>query len=323
MALNDYDQFRGVTHIRRDNYSQNLLYSTIDWLKWSSLQVGGFQNVAYSNASGILGGNFSRLRMTTNPNYTDGQTWEGFQADWVWETGISYVTQPTFCSGVFVDSVFYPTSTTSGTYAHHVNFPLGRIVFDTAIATSATVEANFAHRTISYARATDPWFREILFDSYSIERSDRLVEGSGQWDQLSQMRRHMPVVGVELAARRYEGYELGSAQHYVYQDVVMYVLAESEDERNQIIDIISQQNNKTIWLYNRGRAKESATYPYDLDIYGSPVASPLQFPQLVAATGDGGHRYKTATLGDCRITGMSLINSIYRGILRTTFESII
>jgi hypothetical protein len=331
MALLDYEKFRGVDHIRRDNFSQNLIYSFVDWLKWSTLQVGGFQNVQYSYGSGIYGGDFSRLRMVTDPNYTNGQVWEGFRSDWVWETGVTYDVSPRECSGIYVEGTFYPTATETGVYSHHINYPLGRVVFDNEIVTTATVYSDYAHRTISYVRANEPWFKELLFDSYRIDRNDFLAEGSGQWHQLAQTRRHMPVVGIELANRRFEPYEIGSSNHYVYQDVVMYVLTEDEDDRNQIVDILSQQHGKVIWTYNRGKIKDgtdflgnSVDFPYDLDMYGSPVTTPLQFTSLVAPTGDGGFRYRKVVMGDVRVQLMDQINGwLYRGLLRTTFEGIV
>jgi hypothetical protein len=323
MALQDYEQFRGVNHIRRDHFNQNVLLSFIDWLKWSTLQVGGFQNISSSFGSGIFGGDFSRLRLADDPNYTSGQVWEGFRSDWVWETGIEYDVSPTFCSGVSVGNTFYPTASTTGTYEHTVNFPLGRVVFSSAITTNSLVTTSFSHRTISYTRASETWFQEILYDSWRIDRDDYLIQGSGQWDQLARNRRVMPVVGVELANRRFEPYEMGTLRNWVYQDVVMYVLAESEEDRNQIVDILSQQHDKTIWTYNRGLMKENATYPVDLDMNGSPVASPMQFPQLVAATGDGGFRYQKVAIGDMRVTQMEHQNGVYRGVLRSTFQGVL
>jgi hypothetical protein len=134
----------------------------------------------------------------------------------------------------------------------------------------------------------------------------------------------MPVVGIELANRRFEPYELGSSWHYVYQDVIMYVLSQTEDDRNQIVDILSQQNNKVIWTYNRGLMKDNDAYPPDLDINGSPINTPLQFPDLVAPTGDGGFRYRKVVMGDMRVQVMDQVNQdLYRGLLRTTFEGIV
>ena len=324
MALADWNSFRGIDHLRRDNFNQNLLYSLVDWFKWCSLNVGGFQNINYSYASGIYGGDFSRLRLVDTPNYTDGQVWEGFRSDWVWETGMEYGTQPNFCSGVYVDDVFYATASETGDYSHHINFPLGRVVFDSAVSTSSIINVDFSYRTVSYVKSGDGYFQELLFESYRVDRNDFLASGSGQWDQLAGSRRQMPVVGVELANRRYSPYELGSSQNYVFQDVIFYVLSESEDDRNQIVDTIAQQYDKTIWLYNRGLIKENDVYPVDLDYNGSPVSGAMQFPELVAETGNvGGFQYKKVALGNMGVTTMEYRNGIWRGILRTTVQGII
>lgn len=323
MALQAWEYFKGVSSLNRDLLCQNLLYGLIDWLRWSTLQIGGYQNVAIGSASGLYGGDYSRLRLVKDPNFADGRVWEGFRSDWVWETGIYYTPQPTVASGVVVGGTLYPTASTTGNYAHYIDYRRGRVVFDSAIATTSVVQANFAHRTVNYVRATEPWFQELMFDSYKIDRTDYLISSSGQWGQLSSTRRTLPVVGIELVNRQgFKGYELGGGQ-YVYQDVIFYVMADNEDDKNQLVDILSMQNGKCIYMFNRGLLKESANYPYDLDYRGVPVDSPLQYTQLVAPTGDGGYRWRTAKFTNTKSDSMQAVNSwLYRGYVRTTCEII-
>ena len=51
-------------------------------------------------------------------------------------------------SGVYVDGAFKP-STITGTYAHHVDYFDGRVVFDTAIPTGSVVQAEFSYKWIN------------------------------------------------------------------------------------------------------------------------------------------------------------------------------
>jgi hypothetical protein len=106
--------------------------------------------------------------------------------------------------------------------------------------------------------------------------------------------------------------------------MIFYVVAENEAERNQIVDILAQQGNRSIWIYNLGLLQESANYPVDLDINGYPVDNPYCFPQLIAPTGDGGFQYRKVHLADMRIQSMQTINkALYLGTLRCTFEAIV
>lgn len=324
MALKDWEKFKGITNIRYDWYNQNLLYGILYWLRWSALQIGAFQNIDHSNASGVLGGDFSRLRLVNDPRYTSGQVWEGFRSDWVWESGIEFTQQPLCTSGVFVNGVFYPVSTT-GVYAHYIDFPHGRVIFNAAISTSGSVvQADFAHRTISFVRANEQWFQELLFDSYRIERSDFLGEGSGQWSQLAETRRSLPAVGVEIIQRPgFRPYQLGGGQ-WVDQDVLFYIVTSNESDRNQWADVLSMQNDRTVWLPNRKLMKENVNYPLDLDYRGALVVNPMQYPALIAPTGAGGFAWTNVLVHDMVADTMDVINGwLYRATVRGTFTAVL
>lgn len=320
---NTYELFNGVTDIKADFYSQNLLYGITDWCRWASLQGGAFQNVIKGQSSGLYGGHPSILRPVSTPNYNNGQVWEGIRSDWVWETGLSYSVTPRDMSGVYVNDTFYDTSTTSGTYAHHVNYPLGRVVFDTAIPTGSNVKADYSFRTISFAPTKEPWLQELLYGSLEIERSDFYVMSSGSHSQLSHARRQMPAVGIELSTRRgYSPFQLGGGQ-YIYQDIIYYVLAENSEDRNQLLDILSNQNDKTIWIPDRKMMKENAGYPHSLDYRGVPVSSPKQFPDLILPTGEGGFRWSKIRFTNTTSQPWDTVNGwLYRGEVKTTCEAI-
>jgi len=147
-----------------------------------------------------------------------------------------------------------------------------------------------------------------MFNSYRVDKNEFLTAGSGDWNQLARTRQQMPVVGVEIVpTRKYNGYQLGGG-HMVQQDVLFYIMATNRDDRNNWVDRISNQNNVTIWTINRKTSKASASWPFDYDYRGEIVSSPTQYPDLVAATGLGGFRWKTATFTNCRLQDMQNIN---------------
>jgi hypothetical protein len=323
MALQDYEKFKGVTDWRKDGFNDNLQYGLMAWMNWSFLQVGGFENVLSSQASGLYGGHPAILRPVTDPNFTNGQVWEGIRSNWVWETGISYSVQPRGCSGVYIDGSFKPTATEVGTYEHYVDFPRGRVVFTDAISTSANVRADYAFRIPTVARSKEAWLQELLYGSLDVHRTDFLVSGSGSHNQLSEARRQMPAIGVELSQRRgYKPYQLGGGQH-VYQDVLFYILAENKDERDKLLDIICNQNDKVIELPDKGLMKQNVQFPVDIDVKGQPVSSPMQYPSIVAATGDGGFRWARVMLQNAQSQVIQTTNNwLYRGTVRLTCEAI-
>jgi hypothetical protein len=325
MALAGWAQFKGVTNVEHDQYAQNLFYGTQQWLNWSALQVGAFQNISHSNASGVLGGDFSRLRLARDPRYTSGQVWETFRSDLVWETGVSFSPSPTKMSGVYVNGSWYGTAESTGTaYEHYIDYHNGRVVFASAISTSTVVKSDFAHRTMSFVDANEPWFQELLYNSFRIDRADFLAAGSGQWDQLSEIKRQLPACGLELVSRRgYRPYQLGGGQ-WIDQDMLVYICTEHKRERDQWLDILSMQNDRTINLLNRKRMKEDSGYPHDLDYRGMTVDNPMQYPQLAAPTGQGGFLWTNVELNDTVGEVIETVNGwLHRAVVRMTFTIIL
>jgi len=287
------------------------------------LQIGGFENVVTTQASGLYGGHPAILRPVTDPNFNSGRVWEGIRTDWVWETGISYSVQPRECSGVYVNGAFKPTATETGAYEHYIDFPRGRVVFTNAITTTSNVRSDYAFRIPTLAFSKEPWLQELLYKSLSVERSDFLIAGSGSHNQLAEARRQMPTVGLELSQRRgYKPYQIGGGQ-FVYQDVLMHILAETKDERDKLLNILGNQNDKVIFLPDRGLMKESAQFPVDIDVRGRPVSNPMQYPSIVAPTGDGGFQWTRVMLRDVHSQVIQTTNNwLYRGAVTLTCEAI-
>jgi len=323
MALQAYRRFKGVTDWRADGYNDNLQYGLLAWANWSMLQIGGFENVLKSQASGLYGGHPAILRPVTDPNFTSGQVWESIRSNWVWETGVSYAVQPQLCTGVYVGGSFKPTATEVGAYEHYIDFPRGRVVFTNSVATTSNVRCDYAFRIPTLSFSKEPWLQELLYGSLKVSRSDFLVAGSGSHNQLAEARRQMPTVGLELSQRQgYHPYQLGGGQ-FVFQDVLLYVLAESKDERDKLLNILSNQNDKVIWLPDRNLMKESVQFPVDIDVQGRPVSSPMQYPDIVAATGDGGFRWTSCMLRNAQSQVMQTTNNwLHRGVVRLTCEAI-
>lgn len=316
--------FRGpnlpLTSWREEQYSRNLLQGIIDWCNWSILDIGGYQNVSVSQMSGIYGGHMARLRPVEDPNYTDGQVWEAIRSDWIWEKGVTYSgPAPTVASGIYVNNTFYPSATTNGTYQHIINFPLGRVVFTQPIADlHSEVKTDYSYRSVSFVQSKDTWFSQLLFNSMKVERDD-FLSPTGGLSHLAQARRQMPAVGVELVNRRgFVPYELGSLSQFISQDVLMYVMAENDFDRDQLIDILTAQNDKVIWLPDRARMKADPRYPVDLDYRGTPVSNPMYYPDVIS-------NFPWLTVRVTNSTGqtMDTINNwLYRGVVRLTFQGI-
>ena len=323
-----HNNLQGFSDVGESTISTVIQDNMVEFFDWALLEKGNFFNVSIPT-TGLYGGSKHILKLVDDPRYDAGQVWETPRKDLVWETGVSYPSglgtiQPIQISGVFVDGTtaanFYGPG--DSTYGHYIDYPLGRIVFDSAIDTTSTVYMNHSYRWVQvYLADKAPWWQDLQYRSLRVDSTHVSQTGSGDWAIGGQHRVQLPAVVIEAVPRRYsEGYELGSANLRTYQDVLFHVVAESKWQRNQLVDILSMQQDKSIYLFNTNKVAEEGVYPLD---YRGMLASgnPLMYPNLVAASG---YRWK-----ECRFRNATLSEvesphpALHEGAVRTTFEVIV
>lgn len=291
----DWTQLQGVSNYWEPQVSAQLETSILAFLNWGLLGIGAFNSVTIPS-SGVFGGNQHQLRMASDVYYTDGQVWEGFRQDWIWETGINYSVQPIQVSGVYINGGFYPTSTTTGSFQHHIDYPRGRVVFDTPINPSAIVTCEYSYRQVRCLSSDLPFFQEIQFDSFRVDDSQFLLSASGAWAIPPDNRVQLPAIFVEVTPEvTLSALELGSRAREQRQTVNLRVVAENPYERKQLGDILVNQWNKTFYGFDREKADASGVFP--LNEFGSLNVSGLQYPDLVA---EDAYRWGNIYVKKCR-----------------------
>lgn len=272
-GFNSFGDATITTHIR-----ENL----ISFFDYGIVSKSGFINVEIPS-TGYYNGDDHKLRPVNDPRYDNGQVWEGFRSNWVWESGLGALTSNdnTYpgVSGVYIDSIFHPTST-SGEYSHYINHTLGRVIFDRPISINSQVECNFSYKYVNTSRVDGlNWFKQIHQNS---ERSDNenFISNSGEWGILADNRIQLPAIGIELAnTRKMIGYQLGGGQT-VFTDFLFHCVAEDIYTRDHMIDIVSLQNDKVIKAYDLNKIAQNNAFP--LDYRGVPVSGALLYPELVS-----------------------------------------
>ena len=324
MAIRDYTKLKGVTDVGDSLFMTILENNLKAFIDWGLLGVGAWFD-AKIPASGAYGGTFHTLRRVDDPAYDTGQVWETPRKDLVWETGVSYQdatgVQPIQISGVYIDGTLY--SADDATYGHYIDYPMGRVVFDSAISTSSTVTLEHSYRWLqTYVADKAPWWQELQYRSFRVDSSHVTQTGSGDWSIGGHHRVQLPAIVIEAVPRRYsQGYELGSANLRTYQDVLFHVLAESKWQRNQLVDILSMQKDKSIYLFDTNKVAESGAYP--LDYRGSVVDNPLMYPDLITQA-PSGYRWRTCRFTDATLSEVeSPHQNLHEGVVRTTFEVVV
>ena len=319
MSCNISTTFTHVSQVGNTLLNSQLESNLKSFLDRGMLGIGGWFNVNIPT-SGAWGGTFDQLRLVDDPSYGEGQVWESARKDWVWENEVPYTGgSPISITGVSVDGTFYGTG--DATYAHHYNYPLGRVVFDNPIASTSTVKLEYSYRNVQvYIADQAPWWDELQYNSMRVDDSSFSQVGSGNWAILSNNRVQMPAVVIEAVPRRtYQPYELGSSNNFITQDVLFHVVSESRWWRNQLVDIISLQKDKTLMLYDSNKLADSGAYP--LDFRGMVVAPENNYSGLVSTDG---YQFTSARITDMGVTEMESYNSmLHEGTVRASFEVIL
>jgi hypothetical protein len=311
-----HTKFKGVKDISDSLLCDNLESNMIQFFNWGMLCIGGFNDVIYGNASGAFGGDMSQLTPMKDVSYLDGQVWQGFRQDWVWESGVEYNTQPIPISGVWVNNIFY--SSNDSQYSFHIDYPGGRIIFDNPLPITTKVNASYSYRDYTIQSSDTRWFRQIMFESFRVDKSDFLQYGSGVWNVFAQNRIQLPAIVVEVVPRRQMfGYELGGKTTF-HQDVLFHIFTEQPFDRKLAMDIITYQKEKTIPLFDKNLVVANNRFP--LDANGSVASGALCFPDLVKPTGQGGFFWQGGTFLQMNTQETISMPPLFQAVVRATME---
>jgi hypothetical protein len=317
---NDHLKLKAVTDINQSHLMNDLEQNLKFFLQWGLLQAAAWSDVSIPKSTGFYGGNYYTLAHVADPNYTDGQIWETPRLDLVYESGVNYdgSINPIAISGVYIDGTFYGPD--HATYGHYVDYPRGRVVFNNAISTDATVTMEYSYRDIQVELADNSivW-KQIQKDSFRVDSGQLGNSEEGEWTaKLSDTRQQLPAIIIEVVPQGYTTpYEIGNGSLERHQDVLFHVIAEDRYWRNQLCDILIFQQDKTIYMFNTNEVAESGAFP--LDYRGTIVNGGLCYPDLVKERRNGGYRWRKLTFERVTLSEVENINpNLYRGTVRAT-----
>ena len=259
--MSAHTRLANLSNVQDATLSNILLDNFVCFYDWGLLDRGAFYNIQIPQ-SGIYGGDRHKLRLVDDPNYTDGQVWEAYRQNWIWETGVSATTQqPIQISGVYINDTFYATGNITNPF--YIDYRNGRIVFDNEISTTSNVSLEYSHKWVQVVPAEGiSWFRKIQQLSFRNEE-DFQVRASGGWAILGQSRVQLPAIAVEVnPAKSLEGYQLGGGQ-WVNNDIIFHVITENHWECANLMDTILYQNDRTIHLFNPTEVSISGASPFN------------------------------------------------------------
>lgn len=307
--------FHGVYDI-----SEDLLLNIVEanfktYFDWAFLNLGAWFDAEIGeytiNSSTVQQ---SQLIPVADEAYVDGQVWQGIRKDWVYETGCHPTTSPISISGLTVDGVWHPYP--GGDF--RVNYPDGRVVFDNPIAIGSSVLMDYSYRNVQVYRASDAqWFSELQYASLNNSNADIQRMEDGNWSIAGNHRIQLPAIIIDPISRSNSiPYEIGSRELVISQDVGFYVVAETKNERNKLLDIIRLQQGITLDLYNTNTVAQNEKYPLGPDLDKNP--SGLMYPDLVR-----NYHYRKCYLRYVNFQELySVSPHLHQGMARATLEII-
>lgn len=305
-----HTRLKGISDVRQSLLIEQIAENLIEFFNWALLEAEGFVNESVLTPGTDDPYALEQLMPVHLEGVPDGKIWEAVKSNWVWETGLEVPTPPVVPTGVYVDGTFYNPP------GHYINFPEGRVVFEIPLPLSSVVQCEYAYRWINLYDMDVPWYRNVVFDALLVEEQAK-AQG-GVIGLLQQNRAQLPLVVIEpVTRRRMKGKELGSGAHTIFQDVLFHVVAETSDDRDKIVDIISLNQDKTIYLYDVNA--RVAANEFALDWRGSKINEAKMYPDLVELP-PVGFRWKKCFFNRMVCEEVTIKLPLHRGIVRATLE---
>lgn len=285
MAAINY-KLNGVQNYSDPQISKSIEWSLYRFFDYGFLNIGALVNIQFpisgvNNFPSGIGGHSApgyTLRRVDDVRYAAGRVWEGFRNNWVHENLTGVPIEPIQFSGIYINNVFYPTGTT-GPYAYKVNYPEGRIIFDSPIQLNSSIRCEYAYKLVKFDFTDQQWFKHVQFDSQNADNKPFAVS-SGFLLVNPQNKIQLPAVIIGSAPNvMLRPYEMGNLSRIHNQDVDFHILAETDFDRKQIHDIIINQFQKSVYTLNYKNMSASGVFPLGRD--GDINPSGLNYKQLM------------------------------------------
>lgn len=215
-----------------DNVRQSI-YNLIDH---TILENGAYVNVTKGQTT-HFGKDTSLLYPVTDdtlPYPTSGHIWQSAFHNFVYESGIQNLPPPILVSGIYINNVFTPK--TSGM---HIDYYNGRIILDTPISTSSTVQAEFAYKEYSFVAPDNnkPFKSSTKFRDNSKVYEDPFVASP---DEI-----YLPALFIETEKGEDVPFEMGGV-NFTEPTLKITVISDNQAQLESFASLICQFKMKSL-----------------------------------------------------------------------------
>lgn len=288
------------------------------FLDWGFLNIGGFVNVNRPTQNINSTAGFHILKPQTDPAFggdSAGRVWETIKKQWVSTTGVVYKnSSPVQISGIYINNTFVPGPTGTVQYPYSFNYNLGRVVFNKGLPLNSSVQINYSYKAIQTYKASDTtsnWKELQRYTYLSNENNKELT---------SNHRIQMPAIIVEIIpGNNYKPYELGSRTFLASQDIMLHIFTENPIEKQNIVDIIKLQKDRTLVLYDLKKVVKNQVY--ELNANGSINHNGLNYKNIID---NSAYFWKYSSVEEVKsIDNETVQNNLFYNTTRITVKTIL
>lgn len=288
------------------------------FLDWGFLKIGGFVNITRptANINNTVG--FHILKPQTDPAFggdISGKIWETVKKQWVSTDGIDYKeTSPIQISGIYINNTFIPGPTGTQNQPYSLNYNLGRITFTNPLPLNSSVQMDYSYKAIQTYKASDTTSNWKELQRYTY------LSGDNNKDLTSNHRIQMPAIIVEIIpGNNYKPYELGSRTFLASQDIMLHIFTENAIEKQNIVDIIKLQKDRTLLLYDLKKVVKNKAY--ELNSNGSINENSINYENLL---NNSAYFWRYASVEDVKsIDNETVQNNLFYNTTRITVKTVL
>lgn len=245
-----------------DQIEQNVIWFMRDEL----LKIGAYFNIA-SGFLGYNGEDLSLLRPSFQIEHGNFQFWTGLSHQWVWESGLDTSTAaidavPIVVSGVYVGTTFYPTATTTGDFAHYIDYNRGGVVFTGSnVASGSVILCERTERAAFIYSTYADEYRKLTQDHLRVLST---TPGSGLDNYSPENRAMLPAIFVGVIKGNSVPYELGAIINFTSYKVNFDIFAEHVGDLTKLRDACHGLEGSALTMFDVDLASApSGNYPLD------------------------------------------------------------
>jgi hypothetical protein len=319
MSCPVYTKFNNVDSLGNKLVLEQIEDNLKSFLDWGLLNIGGFVNVNIPT-TGIAANFVHQLKQSNDPGFANGKVWQTTRKDWVWETGVEYNNySPNIISGIYINNIFSPAPTGSGSYGYYIDYPNGRVVFNNAFS-NANMSMSYSYRWCQvHKSSSSPWWVELQGDLTS-PNPQFAQKDKGNFNIPAKHRIQMPCIVIEPTSRsELIPWQLGATNFMVNQDFLLHIFTERAHDKNKLVDIIRLQKEKTIILYDSTKLISSGIY--GINANGSKNINGKIYPDIVS---DTNFIWKRCFFKDTAVMDMETANNtLFWCTIRLTTETLL